>query len=88
MTEPVKVTFNYAEHQSLAVLRKSMRDPARAAAIARSLLKDQSKELAYHLLKQASKEIADLLVVSRAFTDAAGRLAKEMPNDKETSTPS
>lgn len=85
MTAPIKVRFNYAEHQALIWLRKSMRDPARAEAIARSLLKDQSKELAYSVLKQLSKEMNDLLAINRAFQTVAATLAKQFPNEPRES---
>lgn len=79
-----KATLNYDEHNALATLRKSMRDPARAEAIITALLKDQSKELAYTTLKQLSRGMDDLLAVNRAFQVAAATLAKEFPGKATT----
>ena len=87
MTEPAKVALNHADHQALAVLRKTMRDPAKAEVIIEALLKDQSKTLAYTVLKQVGKEINDLLAVARAFTDTTKRLMEELHDDNPENPP-
>ena len=65
--------LNYEERQALAVIRKALkRKPELAAAI----MDGMSKEVATTVLLQTKKELDDLLAVSRAFSAAAGALAK------------
>lgn len=85
MIEPVKVVLNYDERTAIITLRKAMRSPERATHIIQALLKDQSKELAYHALKQVGKEMNDLLEINRAFSNATQRIMKEL-GDEPTST--
>ena len=67
------MNLNYEERQALAVIRKALkRKPELAAAI----MEGMSKEVATTVLLQTKKELDDLLAVSRAFSAAAGALAK------------
>lgn len=70
MTE-LKLT--YEEKQAWPVIRKLLkRKPEYAAA----LIEGISKEAAVGILLQVKKELADLLAVSHALTQAAGEIAK------------
>jgi len=71
MTTELKLT--YEERQALAVIRKTLQ---RKPEIAEILLKDMAKEVAARVLTQAQKELNDLLLVSRAFSNAAAVLVK------------
>lgn len=73
--DDVKASLTYEERQALAVLRKAMK---RKPHIAAALMEGMGKEVAVTVLLQAKTEMAALLEVSRAFTTAAGVLAKEL----------
>jgi predicted DNA-binding protein (UPF0251 family) len=70
MTE-IKLT--YEERQALPVIRKLLKRKPEAAAM---LLEGIVKESAVNILLQAKKELADMLAVSSAITQAAGEIAK------------
>ena len=65
--------LNYDERMAIKTLRASMKRDPQIAAL---LLEGMSKEVAVAVLLQAKKEINLLLEVSRAFSEAAGKLAK------------
>lgn len=66
-------TITYEQRQAIATLRKGVRtNPGLIAEI----MKDLPYEAAYRVLHQASTEMATLLAVSRAFSEAAAGLAK------------
>lgn len=75
----IRATLTYEEKNALDVLRKAMK---RKPQIAAALMEGMAKEVAHTVLVQAQKELADLLKVSHAFSEAAGTLAK-MDKDKE-----
>lgn len=70
MTE-IKLT--YEEREALPVIRKLLKRKPEAAAM---LLEGIVKESAVNILLQAKKELADMLAVSSAITQAAGEIAK------------
>jgi hypothetical protein len=72
--------MNYEEKAAVALLRKSIkRDPEILVAI----LKDVTKESAYLILKQASRELEALTMLASVMTDAAGALVK-LDNKEES----
>ena len=73
--DEVKASLTYEERQALDVLRKAMK---RKPHIAAALMGGMGKEVAVTVLLQAKTEMAALMEVSRAFTTAAGVLAKEL----------
>lgn len=75
----IRATLTYEEKNALDVLRKAMK---RKPQIAAALMEGMAKEVAHTVLVQAQKELADLLKVSHAFSEAAGTLAKQY-KDKE-----
>ena len=75
----IRVTLTYEEKNALDVLRKAMKSKPQIAA---ALMEGMVKEVAHTVLVQAQKELADLLKVSHAFSEAAGTLAKQY-KDKE-----
>lgn len=77
----IRPTLTYEEKNALDVLRKAMK---RKPQIAAALMEGMAKEVAHTVLVQAQKELADLLKVSHAFSEAAGTLAKQYKDkDKE-----
>lgn len=75
----IRATLTYEEKNALDVLRKAMK---RKPQIAAALMEGMAKEVAHTVLVQAQKELADLLKVSHAFSEAAGTLAQQY-KDKE-----
>lgn len=77
-----QLKLSYEERMALATLRKSLpRKPELAAA----LMQGMSKEVANAVLKQAAKELNDMLTVSRAFSAAAKALIA-LDKTEETQT--
>lgn len=75
-TEHLKLT--YEERNALAVIRKALR---RKPELANAILAGMSRGVAVRVLQQGQKELADLLSVSRAFSEAAAELTKlDAPN--------
>ena len=74
-----KTSYTYEEKNAIALLRKSFK---RKPEIASALLDGMSKELASIVLKKASEELTDLLMVSQAFSAAAKKLV-ELDTPKE-----
>ena len=74
-----KTSYTYEEQNAIALLRKSFK---RKPEIASALLDGMSKELASIVLKKASEELTDLLMVSQAFSAAAKKLV-ELDTPKE-----
>ena len=79
MTNELKLTLRYEERTAIDVVRKMLK---RRPELAACLLDGMSKEVAVTVLQQGQKELADMLVVSRALSEAAGKLALEL---RETS---
>lgn len=79
MTE---IRLTYEERQALPVIRKLLKRKPEAAAM---LLEGIVKESAVNILLQAKKELADLLAVSHAMTQAAGDIAKLETSNLKTS---
>lgn len=69
----MEIKLTYEERQALPVVRKLLQRKPEAAHL---LIKDITKESAANILLQAQKELADLLKVSQAITQAAGEIAK------------
>jgi len=74
-----KTSYTYEEKNAIALLRNSFK---RKPEIASALLDGMSKELASIVLKKASEELTDLLMVSQAFSAAAKKLV-ELDTPKE-----
>ena len=70
MTE---IKLNYEERMALPVIRKLL---LRKPEIAAVLLEGIVKQGALNVLLQAQKELAAMLAVSQAFSEAAGAIAK------------
>lgn len=77
----IRPTLTYEEKNALDVLRKAMK---RKPQIAAALMEGMAKEVAHTVLVQAQKELADLLKVSHAFSEAAGTLAKQYKDKEKT----
>ena len=77
----IRATLTYEEKNALDVLRKAMK---RKPQIAAALMEGMAKEVAHTVLVQAQKELADLLKVSHAFSEAAGTLAKQYKDKEKT----
>ena len=67
------VNLNYEERNAVIVLRKAMK---RKPEIAAALMEGMAKEVATTVLYQIKTELADLLKVSQAFSEAASTLVK------------
>lgn len=67
----MNLTLTYEERIALNTLRKSL---PRKPELATALMQGMSKEVAYAVLKQVSKELNDMLIVSQAFSAAAKTL--------------
>jgi hypothetical protein len=66
--------YSLEVRQAIPVIRKAlMKDPS----IVNELLKDQSHELAYTVLKQLSENLKQILEVNQAFQAAAKKLAEQ-----------
>ena len=76
----IRPTLTYEEKNALDVLRKAMK---RKPQIAAALMEGMAKEVAHTVLVQAQKELADLLKVSHAFSEAAGALAKQYKTEEK-----
>ena len=74
MTANTKPAITYEQRQAIATLRKGVRTNP---GLVSEIMKGMPEEVAYHLLKQVSTEIAKLLEVTRAFSQAAAELAKQ-----------
>lgn len=79
MTEQ-KIALTYEERQALPVMRKLIMRKPEAAAM---LIEGISKESAVNILLKAKKELADLLAVSHAMTQAAAEIAKMDKKESE-----
>jgi hypothetical protein len=73
MTEKQMPKLNYDERQAFALVRKTIK---RRPELAAALMEDMSKEVAVSVLLQAQQELKTLQLVARAFSEAAGVLAK------------
>lgn len=82
MTELPKLALNYDERVAINTLRKSMRTKPHIITM---LLDGQTEEIAHITLKKLKSELDTLLVVNRAFAEAAKAL---MPKDKDADHPS
>jgi predicted DNA-binding protein (UPF0251 family) len=83
MTEETKkIALTYEERQALPVIRKLLKRKPEAAAM---LIEDIAKETAVNILLQAKKELADLLAVSRAMSNAAAEIVKLETSNLKTS---
>ena len=78
-----KLVLTYEERQALAVIRKLIRRKPEAAA---AIMEGMSKEVAARALVQVRDELNMMLSISRAFSEAAGKLAeaKQPTETKET----
>ncbi len=65
--------LTWEERQVLPVIRKLLKRKPDAAAL---VFEGMAKESAVNILLQAKKELADLLAVSHAITQASGEIAK------------
>ena len=72
-------TLTYEERNALAVIRSAIKNKPQLAAL---ILQNMSKEAAAAVLKQAQKELNDLLAMNRAFSKAAASLAEAMPKEE------
>jgi predicted DNA-binding protein (UPF0251 family) len=79
MTEATKkIALTHEEHNAIKVVRQMIkRNPAKATA----LIDGMAKDAAVNILLQAKKELADLLAVSRAMSNAAAEVVKLEKND-------
>jgi hypothetical protein len=77
MTEKKMPKLNYDERQAFMTVRELIK---RKPEIAAALMEGMSKEVAVSVLLQAQQELKTLQLVARAFSEAAGVLAKA---DKE-----
>jgi len=68
---PVRYTIE--ERQAINVIRKAM---LKKPEIIDEIMRDASYQLAERVLRQAKKELDQLLAVNRAFITAASTLAK------------
>jgi hypothetical protein len=73
MTEKQMPKLNYDERLAFALVRKTIK---RRPELAAALMEDMSKEVAVSVLLQAQQELKTLQLVARAFSEAAGVLAK------------
>jgi len=72
------IKLTYEERQALPVIRKLLQRKPEAAAM---VFEGMARQSAANILLQAQKELADLLKVSQAITQAAGEIAKLEKND-------
>jgi hypothetical protein len=79
--QPIPLT--YQEREAIHVLRKSLQTKPRIASL---LLQGATREIAASVLFTMKKELNDLMVVNRAFMEAASALAKIDEQQKETSS--
>ena len=77
MTEKQMPKLNYDERQAFMTVRKTIK---RRPELAAALMEDMSKEVAVSVLLQAQQELKTLQLVARAFSEAAGVLAKATTN--------
>ena len=73
MTHEELKQLTYEERCALPVIRKLLK---RRPEVATLLMQGMAKEVAVNVLMQAQKELADLLAISHAFSEAAGAIAK------------
>jgi len=78
-----EIKLTYEERQALPVIRKLLKRRPEAAAM---VFEGMVKESAVNILLQAKKELADLLAVGHAITQASGEIAK-MGKEKEPCEP-
>lgn len=71
---PHEVYYTYDELTAIRQIRKSMRKKPEIIA---KIMEGASREMASRVLIQAKTELGQLLEVSRAFSAAAGVLAKQ-----------
>jgi hypothetical protein len=81
--KPIPLT--YQEREAIHVLRKSLKTKPRIASL---LLQGATREIAASVLFTMKKELHDLMVVNRAFMEAASALVKIDEQQKETSSDS
>jgi hypothetical protein len=74
--------LTYEERQALPVIRNLIKRKPEMAAL---LLEDMTKEGAYSILKQAQKEISNLLALSHAMSEAAGAIALSFKEKNDVS---
>lgn len=75
-----KISLTWEERQALPVMRKLIMRKPEAAAM---LIEGISKESAVNILLKAKQELADLLAVSHAMTQAAAEIAKMDKKESE-----
>jgi hypothetical protein len=73
MTEKQMPKLSYDERLAFALVRKTIK---RRPEFAAALMEDMSKEVAVAVLLQARDELATMQTIARAFSEAAGVLAK------------
>lgn len=69
----MEIKLTYEERQALPIIRKLLKRKPDAAAL---VFEGMAKESAVNILLQAQKELADLLAVSHAISEAAGAITK------------
>jgi hypothetical protein len=77
MPEKQMPKLRYDERLAFALVRKTIK---RRPELAAALMEDMSKEVAVSVLLQAQQELKTLQLVARAFSEAAGVLAKATEN--------
>jgi hypothetical protein len=78
--EEKPIPLTYQERDAIHVLRKSLKTKPRIASL---LLQGATKEIAASVLFTMQKELHYLMVVNRAFMEAATALAKIDEQQKE-----
>lgn len=69
----IRAGLSYEEKKAFDLIRKVIK---RKPEVAKALLEGLSKDVACEVLVQVKSELADLMKVAQAFSDAAYQLAK------------
>ena len=65
--------LNYDERQAFALVRKTIK---RKPELAGALMEGMSRDIAVSILRGVQKDLADMMAVSHAFSEAAASLVK------------
>ena len=81
------MSLTYDEREAIRVLRKSLLRGGRAEVIMPALLKDMPQQIAATALQDVVKQLNQMLVISRAFQDAAKALSSKIDPPKPEGEP-